>query len=333
MLQGEWEMEKFEACIRLRQLLVEEKPRKLLDKLLSSGKIRIKPVFTPGVGFRYREAEEATGLGPEEAEKLLDELHQLGIMKKILHDKTVICPDCGSPEVSVHFNCPSCRSMNTSKLSLIEDMACGYIDKEDQFKADGKMVCPHCGRQLLRPGVDFRRVGIWYVCDDCGHEFDVPLITFTCRSCGRQFTTEEARYEPVFSYELDESVRDVALITKSILGSLTGLLRSRGFVVESPGIVNGRSGEKHMFDLIAKGGSGRTMAVEVYISDNPLPERVVTTTFAKFYDTTFSDAFLIAIPRMRDEGRRLATLYRIHLIEGVNRDQILRAFRAAAGLS
>ncbi len=326
-------MEKFEACIRLRQLLVEEKPRKLLDKLLSSGKTRIKPVFTPGVGFRYKEAEEATGLGPEEAEKLLEELHQLGIMRKMLYDKTVFCPDCGSPEVSVHFNCPNCRSINTSKLSLIEDMACGYIDKEDQFKADGKMVCPHCGRQLLRPGVDFRRVGIWYVCDDCGHEFDVPLITYTCRSCGRQFTTEEARYEPVFSYELDESVREVALMTKSILGSLTGLLRSRGFVVESPGIVNGRSGEKHMFDLVAKGGSGKTMAVEVYISDNPLPERVVTTTFAKFYDTTFSDAFLIAIPRMRDEGRRLATLYRIHLIEGVNRDQILRAFRAAAGLS
>ena len=326
-------MDRFEACVRLRRLLSDELLRKLINKLLDSETARIEPVFFPHEGFRYKRAEETMELDADTTRKLLKELHQVGILKKILFDKTVFCPDCGSPNVSVHFNCPSCGDMDTSKLSLVEDLACGYIGKEDEFKQDGKLICPHCGRQLVKPGVDFRRVGIWYVCNRCGNEFDIPVITYTCRECKRVFSTEEATYEPVYAYELDESVREVALTIRSILGSLMGLLRSRGFMVESPGIVNGRSGQKHVFDLIARGGSGKSMAVEVYISDKPLPERVVTTTFAKFYDTTFSDAILIAIPRVREEGRRLANLYRIHLIEGMKRDEILRNFRSVAGLS
>ena len=326
-------MDKFEACVRLRRLLSDESLRKLINKLLDSDTSRIDPVFSPREGFRYKKAEETMELDADTARKLLEELHQVGIFKKILFDKTVFCPDCGSPNVSVHFNCPNCGDMDTSKLSLVEDLSCGYIGKEDEFKQNGKMVCPHCKRQLLRPGIDFRRVGIWYVCNKCGSEFDIPVVTYTCRECGRVFSTEEAAYEPVYAYELEESVKEVAMTIRSILGSLMGLLHSRGFMVESPGVVNGRSGQKHVFDLVAKRGSGKSIAVEVYIADGPLPERVVTTTFAKFYDTTFSDAVLIAIPRVREEGRRLANLYRIHLVEGTSRDEVLRNFRSAAGVS
>ena len=139
---------------------------------------------------------------------------------------------------------------------------------------------------------------------------------------------EEARYEPVFAYELDEVVRDVALTTRSIIRSLTGLLRSRGFAVESPGFVNGRSGEKHMFDLVAKLGDNKALALDVFISDSSIPERVVTSVFAKLYDTAFSDAFLVAMPQVREEGRRLANLYRVHLVEGRSRDEIMRGFRS-----
>ena len=326
-------MNKFEACIRLRRILGDEIARRLLNSLLDSNKTRIDPVFLPKEGFRYIEAEEATGLNPADTVKLLEDLNAVGILRKTLYDRTVFCPDCGSPELSIHFNCPSCGSMDTAKLSLIEDMVCGYIDKEERFRSDGKLVCPHCGRVLVRPGIDFRRVGIWYVCNSCGNEFDVPVITYTCRSCHKEFSMEEARYDAIYAYELDEAVRDVALATRSILSSLTGLLRSRGFLVESPGFVNGRSGQKHMFDLIAKLGDNKAFAVDVFISDNPLPERVVTSIFAKFYDTTFTDAFLVAIPHVREEARRLANLYRVHLVEGKNRDEVLRNFRIEAGMA
>ena len=144
---------------------------------------------------------------------------------------------------------------------------------------------------------------------------------------------EEALYEPVFSYELEESVKEVAMTIRSILNSLTGLLRARGFSVRVPGFVNGRSGEEHMFDLIANQGANKSLAVDIFVADSSIPERVVTTMFAKLYDTAFTDAFLIAIPRIREEGRRLAGLYRISLVEGRSRDEVMRSFKSLAGFS
>ncbi len=323
-------MDKFEACIRVRQALRDKVTREFLLRLLDNGITRIDPVFTPREGLRYTAAEGATGLDPKRTIKLLERLYQLGILEKVLHDKTVFCPDCGSPDISIHFNCPNCGSMDTLKLSLIEDLACGYIDKEERFRSGGRLMCPNCGRTLMRPGVDFRRVGIWYVCNSCGSEFDIPIVTYTCRRCSREFSMEEANYEPVYSFKLEETVKEVALIIRSILSSLAGLLRSRGFSVEAPSFVNGRSGEVHMFDLMARGNSGKNLVMDVFVADGPVPERVVTLMFAKLYDTAFSDAFLITIPSLREEGRRLAAMYRIHVIEGQNRDEVLSNFKTLA---
>jgi len=325
-------VDKFEACIRLKEAFREAVARLLLDRMLDGNRTKIEPVFARREGLRYPYVEQVTGLNPPEALKLLEDLYHMGVMKKILYDKTIFCPDCASPEISIHLNCPHCGSMDTEKLSLIEDMGCGYIDKEERFRADGKLVCPHCGRTLTRPGIDFRRVGIWYMCNACETEFDMPIITYTCRTCGRSFSMEEALYEPIFSYELEESVKDVAMTIRSILNSLTGLLRSRGFSVKVPGFVNGRSGEEHMFDLIANQGANKSLAVDIFVADSSIPERVVSTMFAKLYDTAFTDAFLIAIPRIREEGRRLAGLYRIGLVEGRSRDEVMRNFKSLAGL-
>ena len=326
-------MDKFEACLRLKEAFRHDVARALLNSMLDNNRTRVEPVFTRREGLRYPYVEQATGLKPLQAIELLENLYRMGIFKKMLFDKTIFCPDCASPHISVHLNCPNCGSMDTSKLSLIEDMRCGYIDKEERFRQDGKLVCPHCGRTLARPGIDFRRVGIWYVCNACDSEFDLPIITFTCRTCGRSFSMDEALYEPVYSYELDESVRDVAMTMRTVLNSLMGLLRSRGFEVSSPGFLNGRSGEEHMFDLVATQGNERFLAVDLFVADMPIPERVVATLFAKLYDTAVTDAFLIAMPRIREEGRRLASLYRIRLVEGSSRDEVLRSFRAMAGFS
>ena len=325
-------MDRFEACLRLRQVLRDELGRRLLSAMLDRGTMRIEPVFVPGGGIRYVVAEEVTGLDPVRAFQLLENMHQLGIFRKVLHDKTVFCPNCGSPEISIHFTCPSCGSMDTVKLSLIEDMACGYIDKEERFRTEEGLVCPHCGRPLVKPEEDFRRVGIWYVCRSCGSEFDIPVVTYTCRRCGHSFSMEESRYEPVYAYELDASVKDVAFIMRGILSSIVGLLRSRGFSIQAPGFVNGRSGEEHMFDLIAQRGPEKSMAVDVFVSDSYVPERVVTLMFAKLYDTALRDAFLIAVPGFREEAKRLANLYRIRLVEGTTRDEVLRNFRYASGI-
>ena len=93
-------MDKFEACIRLRQAMRDDVTREFLLKLLDGGGGRIEPVFMTKEGFRYVLVEETTGLDPKSAVELLENLHQLGVLKKVLYDKTIFCPNCGSPEIS-----------------------------------------------------------------------------------------------------------------------------------------------------------------------------------------------------------------------------------------
>jgi hypothetical protein len=44
-------------------------------------------------------------------------------------------------------------------------------------------------------------------------------------------------------------------------------------------------------------------------------EQPVIALFAKMFDVSPEDAYLIAIPKVNDNGKRMAELYKIHLIE------------------
>ena len=54
--------------------------------------------------------------------------------------------------------------------------------------------------------------------------------------------------------------------------------------------------------------------------------------FAKVYDVAPDRAALIAIPRMSENGRKLAGLYKIELIEGRNQKEALKALEKTMGL-
>jgi hypothetical protein len=54
--------------------------------------------------------------------------------------------------------------------------------------------------------------------------------------------------------------------------------------------------------------------------------------FAKVYDVSPDRAILVAIPRMSENGRKLASLYKIELIEGKNQKEALKALEKAMGL-
>jgi hypothetical protein len=54
--------------------------------------------------------------------------------------------------------------------------------------------------------------------------------------------------------------------------------------------------------------------------------------FAKVYDVSPDRAILVTIPRMSENGRKLASLYKIELIEGKNQKEALKALEKAMGL-
>lgn len=306
----------------------------ILGKFLSGEIDRLDPVFDPKHGYTYPLVEAVTG-DPDAAEEFLNHLNEIGILKREVFDKVISCPNCGSSSVSVRYCCPYCKSFNVKKSSLVEHIQCGYIDVEDRFKQKEKLMCPRCHNELNKPDVNYRKAGVWCACNDCGKNFDIPVTSHFCRDCKNIFVFEDAIYKDVYSYILDQDVMKEAGLGFIMVAPLRGFFQNMGFNVESPGFLKGKSGASHMFDIAAwKGGVPRQVVViDLATSgEDAVSEQAIIAMFAKVYDVAPDRAVLIAVPRMSENGRKLAGLYKIEVIEGRSQREALKALEKAMGV-
>jgi hypothetical protein len=298
--------------------LDDRRVQALLNKFMSGSIEALTPIFDLKRGFVHPEVEEILGES-EDAEKFLEMLIEAGILKRELYDKTVCCPRCGSVNVSSLYCCPFCLSFDIKKSSLIEHIKCGYMDIQEKFISGDGLFCPKCKCQLKVEDVDYRRAGLWCTCNKCGRSFDIPVSRHFCRNCQTSFTFENAKIKDAYIYRLNEGVVKSVASEWAVLAPIRKLLEDKGFKVEAPGILEGRSGVKHMFDMIAynNGRKPEKLAINISASQEgkPVPEYVIIDMFAKAFDSNVEKAFLIAIPRMSENGRKLANHYKICLIE------------------
>jgi len=302
----------------------------ILSKFLSGEITKLDPVYDSKFGYRYPLVEAIIG-EPAATEEFLTHLYDLGILKRQAFDKMIYCPSCGSANISTRYCCPYCRSFNIRKSSLIEHIPCGYIDTEEHFKKDEKLVCPRCHSELSRPDVNYRKAGIWCSCGDCGKSFDIAVPSHFCRVCGMAFTFDEAVYRDVYSYSLNEDIMKEAGAGYILVAPIREFLQSRGFEVESPGFLKGQSGASHMFDVTASRGdiTRNVIVIDIATSkDEPVSEQSIIAMFAKVYDVVPDRACLIAIPKMSENGRKLAELYNIQLVEAKNPNEAVKALEA-----
>lgn len=280
----------------------------------------LEPTFDSDQGYKYPIVEAILGDSRKTGD-FLERLSKAGILVKKLYDKDLFCPNCGSPKISIHYNCPHCKSFNVRKSSLIEHLKCGYIDTEDSYKKKDRLVCPRCGKELEKPDEDHRKAGIWCTCNNCMKNFDIPEPTHFCRSCHMNFKFENAIYESVYSYKLSEEARKEASLGWILITPIREFLEHCGFEVETPGFLKGKSGASHMFDITAF-EAGDTNAVSVIdlatTTEDIVSEQPVIAMFAKIYDVAPDRACLIAIPRINENGKKMAKLYNITLIEARN---------------
>jgi len=306
----------------------------ILGKLLSGEIDRLDPTFDPKHGYTYPLVEAVTG-DSAAAEQFLNHLHEIGILNREIFDKVISCPRCGSSSVSVRYCCPYCKSFNVKKSSLVEHIQCGYIDVEDRFKQKEKLVCPRCHNELNKPDVNYRKAGVWCACNDCTKNFDIPVTSHFCRECKNIFVFEDAIYKDVYSYLLNQDVMKEAGVGFVMVAPLRDFFQNLGFNVESPGFLKGKSGASHMFDIVSwKGGVTRQVIVVdlATLGEDAVSEQAIIAMFAKVYDVAPDRAVLIAIPRMSENGRKLAGLYKIELIEGKNQKEALKALEKSMGL-
>jgi len=303
----------------------------LLSKFLSGELSKIEPVYDPKYGYRYPQVEAIVG-DPASTEEFLNRLYEMGVLERKLFDKIIHCPACGSANISIRYRCPYCKTFDIKKSSLIEHISCGYIDTEERFKKNGKLVCPKCGVELTKPDVNYRKAGAWCSCNECDKSFDIPVPSHFCRECGEDFTFEEASYRNIYSYSLNESVMKEIGARYKLVAPIRDFLQEHGFHVESPGFLKGKSGASHIFDIIASGNGEvkKIIVIDIAASytEDPVSEQSVIAMFAKVFDVAPSEACLIAIPRMSENGRKLAELYKLKLIEAEDQNAAVEALKS-----
>ena len=86
-----------------------------------------------------------------------------------------------------------------------------------------------------------------------------------------------------------------------------------------------------MFDLTAvtAGDKQNTTVIDFATSsDDVVSEQSVISMFAKIFDASPDRACLVAIPKMSENGRKLASLYKIQLVEAKNQNTAIDALKA-----
>ncbi|MDI6904892.1 MAG: hypothetical protein QMD13_05325 [Candidatus Bathyarchaeia archaeon] len=315
--------------IKRAELYRDRNTQVFLSKFLSGEISELKPVCDPRRGYRYPIVESIIG-DALDAEDFLDKLYEAGILERRLYDKIIYCPKCSSANVSVHYCCPYCKSFDIQKSSLIEHVKCGYMDVEDNFRKGKKLVCPKCHEELEKLDVDYRRAGIWCTCKDCDKSFDIPVTAHFCRDCHANSTFEDAVIKDVYAYGLKEEVKEEAAVGWVVIAPIREFLGENGFEVESPAFLKGKSGANHVFDIVAyKGDKTRKVTVIDLASstENAVPEQPVIALFAKIYDVSPDDAYLIAIPKMSENGKKMAKSYNIKIVEAKNQKEAIKALR------
>ena len=301
----------------------------LLNKFLNDEIKELQPTFDPSLGYNYPIAEAIVG-SPSRAEAFLDKLHHAGILERKIYDKVIYCPKCGSTNISARHYCPHCKSFDIQKSSLIEHVKCGYIDVEDNFQGDGKLVCPKCHEELRKPDIDHRKAGVWCTCRDCRKSFDIPVASYFCRGCHGDFTFEEIVIKNVYSYSLRAEAKNEATLGWVLIGPIRELLTKGGFRVESPAFLKGKSGANHFFDFVARKGADTEKVIVIDLavsSEGTISEQPVIGLFAKIFDVSPDNAYLVVMPRISEDGKKMAQLYKIQVVEAKNEKEATKTLK------
>ena len=301
----------------------------LLSKFLNGELETLEPVYDLKTGYRYPVVETIVGEASQ-VEPFLSKLHDAGVLEKKLYDKIIFCPKCSSADVSIRYCCPFCKSFNIQKSSLLEHVKCGYMDIEENFREGDNYVCPKCHEAMTKIDVDYRKAGIWCICDDCSKSFDIPVPAHFCRNCHANSTFEEVLIKDVYSYTLKENVKAESSLSWFLAAAIQDFLIKGGLTVESPGLLKGKSGANHSFGIVAYRGDEPQKAIVVDLAtstENVVVEQPVIALFAKIFDVSPERAYLIAIPKLSENGKKMAELYKIRAIEAKNQEEAIASLK------
>ena len=316
-----------EIELKRREAYIERPAQKLLRSLLESEKnAEILPTYDPSSSFRYETVESVfdENVTPAKAEQFLERLCRLEILRKSFFDTVSACPACGSTCITLHYNCPGCTSRHIVKTGLTEHIPCGNIEERDKYIQGHRMpTCPKCGAGLVEG--EYRDMGLWYVCRECGEKFEQPHLEVNCRKCDNRFKVEKAIVREISKYALNTDREQEIRQNVTSLESIYKLLTELNFNVEMPATVTGeKSGIQHKFSLMAKKNfEGRMciVAVDHAVGDVEVGVSPLILHIHKISEVKVDLPIFVAIPKLGETAKRIAQGYSILVIEGIPKEK------------
>ena len=138
---------------------------------------------------------------------------------------------------------------------------------------------------------------------------------------------EDAICKDAYSYTLSSQAMKEVSLGWVLIAPIKEFLETRGYRVESPGHLKGASGASHVFDIIAsREMTPRNVIVFDLASSNDdvVTEQPVIAMFAKIYDVAPDKACVVAVPKLSENGKKLAALYKINVIEAKDQKGVLK---------
>ncbi|MGC8614413.1 MAG: hypothetical protein ACP5UU_01110 [Thermoprotei archaeon] len=140
------------------------------DALRIVGQGRLEVVFNEKKGYVYLvDNREVPGI-----DEYLDELAGIGLLESNVEDNNVII-DNNLP-IYETIICPECGSPNIVRESLAQHEACGTVLPISSFEVGDRLFCPACNTEITRG--ELLDLGSWYICHSCGNRFQQPLVRF-----------------------------------------------------------------------------------------------------------------------------------------------------------
>jgi DNA-directed RNA polymerase subunit RPC12/RpoP len=304
---------------------------RVFEFLVDHKKTDLQPTFDIVIGYHYPEVINALQVTAKESLELAKRIVSLGLGIEEYHEQVIRCPFCTSEYTTVRFHCPFCNSTKLMKEVLLEHPGDGTIAPLSSFKKGGvdSIVCPVCKKALVKEGKDYRTVGVWYGCLSCGKQFDTPKNTYLCLSCSKEFTTQELVISSVNKITIDKAILEDFSKRHFVLRPLLNAILEVGYEPASPGTMTGKSGYQHTFSAVGTDKDGKVYAFEIAIGNPQVEESAILNMFAKVLDTQPAKSYIICMPSLNINGKKIAGVYGIEVIEGDSMAEVSKSLKEA----
>jgi hypothetical protein len=321
-------------------ILDDQRGQSLIKALLYNSIGDLVPKI--GIKVSYPSAELVLRANREATIEVIQRLWEEGYLSRSFHGVAYRCPRDGTTSLRPKLLCPKCMSEDIEKVTLIEHLGHGHVDRESKFLKGGKYVCPVDGKELKLIGVDYRKPGTAYYCPTCDALYTQPLSLWACNQSDHNFAPEEAIAERTHTYQLNtekieelrgrfekEAVNVNAFekiekfletstpekATTDYMGPIVASLKEKGWEVDVFKSVTGRSGVPYVIDINAwKETLGFNFLIRV-LKGPAINVDEVFRFYAVGLDVPKALPVLVVIPKLEGESSMYARKLGLKVIE------------------